>query len=186
MNLPSIFINLEYIYLQIYNLLTGGGVWSVWVLLSFILKVIFIILVPLLLVVIIILARKKKRLYDEYMVEKSDPTGNIAELVPQRNPEWDKIETLMASANPSDWKLAIIEADKILDDITKAMQYPGESLGERLKSVEPSDFTTIQEAWEAHKVRNQIAHEPGFVLTDRVARQTIARYKAVFEEFERI
>lgn len=89
-----------------------------------------------------------------------------------------------ASSNPNDWKLAIIEADIILDDILKQRGYVGTSLGERLKGVAPGQLDTINDAWEAHKIRNRIAHDGAdFVLTQRLAEETINRYRRVFNEF---
>lgn len=88
------------------------------------------------------------------------------------------------STNPNDWKLAIIEADIILDDILKQRGYIGASLGERLKSISPDQLNSLNDAWEAHKVRNRIAHDGAdFVLTQRLAEETINRYRRVFGEF---
>jgi hypothetical protein len=88
------------------------------------------------------------------------------------------------SDNPNDWKLAIIEADIILDDILKKRGYTGSSLGERLKSISPNQLESLNDAWEAHKIRNRIAHDGAdFVLTKRVAQETIARYLRIFREF---
>lgn len=87
------------------------------------------------------------------------------------------------STNPNDWKLAIIEADVLLDDSLKKLGLPGTTLGERLKSISHNSMQTLDDAWTAHKVRNQIVHgEDDFVLTQRLARDTIARYRNVFEE----
>ncbi len=95
----------------------------------------------------------------------------------------DDVLTHISSANPNDWKLAIIEADIILDEALKQYGYAGNSLGERLKSISTSQLSTLNEAWEAHKVRNRIAHEGAdFVLTRRIADETIDRYRRVFNE----
>ncbi len=103
------------------------------------------------------------------------------------NPRWLHIEELARSVNPSDWRSAIIEADIMLDDMLTKQGYDGEGVGEKLKSVESSDFNTLNEAWEAHKVRNQIAHQgSAFDLSDTLARRTIAQYEAVFREFRAI
>jgi hypothetical protein len=94
------------------------------------------------------------------------------------------IENNVATDNPNNWKLAIIEADIVLDGILKERGYLGNTLGERLRSISPNQLATLQDAWEAHKTRNMIAHEgPDFVLTKRMADETIARYKRVFAEF---
>jgi hypothetical protein len=95
----------------------------------------------------------------------------------------DDVLAHISSANPNDWKLAIIEADIILDEALKQYGYAGNSLGERLRSISSNQLSTLNEAWEAHKVRNRIAHEGAdFVLTRRIAEDTINRYRRVFNE----
>jgi len=67
------------------------------------------------------------------------------------------------------------------------MGYHGDSLGEKLKSVEKSDFTTLDLAWEAHAIRNRIAHEgAAFALTEREAQRVMKLYEDVFREFHYI
>ena len=97
---------------------------------------------------------------------------------------WESVETHIGSTNQNDWKQAIIEADVILDDILTRMGYRGESVGEKLKRVAKGDFSSLDDAWEAHKVRNRIAHDgSNFVLSEHDAKETIQRYKKVFQEF---
>jgi hypothetical protein len=103
---------------------------------------------------------------------------------PVLNEKWQKIQAHINSTNPAEWRLAILEADIMLGDILEKMGYQGDSIGEKLKGIEESDFLTLQLAWEAHKVRNQIAHEGAdFLLNDREARRVIELYQKVFEEF---
>jgi hypothetical protein len=97
---------------------------------------------------------------------------------------WNNATKHINSDNPNDWKQAIMEADIILDALLDKLGYRGESIGEKLKRVNPGDMKTLNEAWEAHKVRNQIAHEgSSFNLTHHDAKQTIANYRKVFDEF---
>lgn len=117
--------------------------------------------------------RDAEALYDEMYrgVRKSDRLSDVL--------------THIDSPHPNDWKLAIIEADIILDDVLKQKGYAGNSLGERLKSISTNQLNSLNDAWEAHKVRNRIAHEGAdFVLTKRVAEETISRYRRVFAEFD--
>jgi len=103
------------------------------------------------------------------------------------NKRWKEILDHASSPNESDWRLAIIEADSMLDEMMEVMGYQGETLGEKLKSVEKSDFTSIEKAWEAHKVRNMIAHKGSTqTLSQREARRIIALYEEVFTEFQYI
>lgn len=101
------------------------------------------------------------------------------------NPKWKLVEDHINSDDPNKWKLAILEADIILSEILDTLNLPGEGVGEKLKNVEASDFDNIEQAWEAHKIRNAIAHQGSdFLLTQREAKRVINLYKLVFEEFK--
>lgn len=98
---------------------------------------------------------------------------------------FDDIKAHVSSENPNDWKLAIIEADIELERMLEAAGYPGTTIGEKLKAANRESFQTLEDAWEAHKVRNRIAHEGSdFVLTKKIAQETITRYQRVFTEFD--
>jgi len=98
---------------------------------------------------------------------------------------FDDIKAHVASDNPNDWKLAIIEADIEMGRVLTSAGYAGATLGEQLKLARVETFTTLEDAWEAHKVRNRVAHDGAdFVLTKKMARDTIQRYQRVFQEFD--
>ncbi|PIR85573.1 hypothetical protein COU14_03570 [Candidatus Kaiserbacteria bacterium CG10_big_fil_rev_8_21_14_0_10_44_10] len=102
-----------------------------------------------------------------------------------KNLRWQDVLVHSDSERPNDWKLAIIEADIILDELLNTLGYAGTTIGEKLKSASPASFTTINQAWRAHNVRNKIAHEGAdFNLSQKEARQTVAEYKMVFDEFD--
>ena len=97
---------------------------------------------------------------------------------------WQRVVDHVTSERESDWRLAVLEADVLLDEMVTHLGYHGDSLGEKLKSIEKSDFTTLDKAWEAHAVRNNIAHQGGtFVLTEREAKRIVELYEEVFREF---
>ncbi len=103
------------------------------------------------------------------------------------NPRWKSVLEYLKSENPSDWKLAIMEADSMLEDLTDQLEFEGENLGERLKSTNKEKFKTLDNAWEAHIVRNRIAHEGlAFEITQREANRIVALYETVFREFGHI
>lgn len=97
---------------------------------------------------------------------------------------WEMVQTRLNSFSEGDWRLAIIEADIILNDMLAKMGYEGDSVAERLKRADKSSFDTIDLAWEAHKFRNRVAHEgASFHMTHEEAKHIIARFKQVFDEF---
>ena len=100
------------------------------------------------------------------------------------NTRFAAIEDQINTDNPNDWKLAIIEADVILGEMLTEVGYAGNTIGEQLKSASPTNFASLDDAWTAHRVRNQVAHEGAdFVLTKRLAQETIVQYRRVFREF---
>lgn len=134
-----------------------------------------------------ILAFSTVRMYQIKMREEHERWSTIEEEVAEKEKDhsrWAHIQELIESAQPRDWREAIMEADIMLDDALIERGYAGETTGERLKSTK---LQTIQEAWDAHKVRNSIAHEGiSFELTDKLAYRTIKKYEAVFQELGEI
>jgi hypothetical protein len=132
-------------------------------------------------------ARQSLRSAGEESAAAAVSTGNLTRVqspLGQPNERWQNVVNHIESSNSSDWRLAIIEADIILEEMLEKMGYHGAGVGEMLKSVEKSDFSTLDLAWEAHKTRNNIAHQGGdFVISHEEALRVIDLYKQVFHEF---
>ncbi|MFA6006826.1 MAG: hypothetical protein WC764_03835 [Candidatus Paceibacterota bacterium] len=111
---------------------------------------------------------------------------NKAATTKEENPKWKSVLSFAESDNPSDRKVAIIEADKLLDDALQAGNIPGENLGERLKNFDAKTTPWLDDAWEAHKIRNRIAHEAEFDPNVHDIKKTIARYERVLHELRAI
>lgn len=100
---------------------------------------------------------------------------------------WKKIIEHANTDNSNDWRHAIIEADIMLDELLSVQGYHGDTVGDKLKQVERSDFNSIDLAWEAHKVRNRIAHEgSAHELNAREVRRVVALYEQALHEFHYI
>ena len=112
---------------------------------------------------------------------------DMSEGPSNKNERWERILNYMGSESPTEWRLAILDADVILEKMLTKSGYHGDGVGEKLKQIERSDFLTINSAWEAHKIRNTIAHSGSdVILTKRTAKKAIDLYRQVFEEFEYI
>jgi len=75
------------------------------------------------------------------------------------------------SANP---KNAVMDADKLLDYALKCHGFEG-SLGEKMKKAGPR-FSDLDGIWNAHKLRNRLAHELGDVPMSECKR-ALAQFK---------
>ena len=102
-----------------------------------------------------------------------------------KNTKIATIEGYMASGDQAQWRLAIIEADVMLDNLLKTLPIPGITVAEKLTNANRKNFTTLDDAWDAHKVRNRIAHDgSNFVLSEKLAYDTVRKFKNVFAEFD--
>ncbi len=72
-------------------------------------------------------------------------------------PKWTEIQA-MKKNGPSGLRNALMEADKLLDYTMQAKGFSGTTMGERLKSG-GSAFSNLNDIWNAHKLRNVMAHE---------------------------
>lgn len=100
---------------------------------------------------------------------------------------WNHVVSLIEGSQENDWRQAIIEADIMLEEVLVEQGLPGDTIGDRLKAADPAHFKTLDNAWAAHKVRNEIAHQgSAFKLDDNLAYRTIKQYESVFREFNTI
>ncbi len=88
---------------------------------------------------------------------------------------WQGIEKL-ASGGDLNLKMAVMEADALLDHALKSLAMPGGTLGERLKFA-AYKFPKISRVWNAHRLRNQLAHETTSYLDPSLARRAIRDFR---------
>lgn len=101
-----------------------------------------------------------------------------------QHPRWAIIEGYMASDTEALWRIGVLEADTMLNEVLSEKGYQGADVGEKLQNAH---FKSVQLAWDAHKIRNQIAHQGSlFSLTEREAKRAYAMYEAVFRELKAI
>lgn len=77
---------------------------------------------------------------------------------------------------PSAMALTIIQADKLLDAALKERGAAGNTLGERMKSSKDL-FSDRNGIWQAHKLRNHIAHDDDVKLDIRKTRRALDSFK---------
>lgn len=98
--------------------------------------------------------------------------------------QWQVVLDHVNSESPAEWKLAILEADNMLDEILEEQGYVGETVADKLKAMSNTRITSYDEVWEAHKVRNQIAHGGAIDmdLSKKLARDTVAKFGNAFRD----
>ena len=173
------------------NIFLSKDFWNIVYIIS---KWIFIILSATLFIASILLFikiskfRQKLNIKEAFNEYQKQPSGNketknanisiqetqIKETVKLK---WNDITAKMESINERDWRIAVLHADALFDDVLKKKGIAGETLKERLNSVKNQNMINLNEVWQAHKIRNEIAHNSDFILTKQDAADALKNYK---------
>jgi hypothetical protein len=97
---------------------------------------------------------------------------------------WKKVLARTETGLESEYKLAVIEADSMLDDILKRMGFSGETLEEKLGKLTAVTLPNIEEIRESHRVRNNIVHDPDYRLSLDGSRKILGVYEQAFKELQ--
>ena len=80
--------------------------------------------------------------------------------------------------------MAIIRADSLLDDALMHLGYDGETMGDRLKIMDPIQMPSLDRVWAAHRLRNIIVHDPMIVHTKEAVVNALRAYQDAFRELK--
>ncbi len=92
------------------------------------------------------------------------------------------VEKLDAQQGEKDFKTALIEADALADAVLRAHGFPGDTMGDRLRSIPIGRISSLNDLWKAHRVRNEIAHDPHYQVSPREGHDMMRTYKTALEE----
>ena len=95
---------------------------------------------------------------------------------------WEEIVRHINSVKEAEWKFAVIEADKLIDEILRAAGYRGETMGERLVNIDKVRLQSLDGLWEAHKLRNLIVHDTKYFARYAEAKRAINLYEDSLKE----
>ena len=100
------------------------------------------------------------------------------------NRQWKSIQKRLKSGLESEHKLAVIEADNMLDRSLNKMGYTGKSLEERLNRLAAATLPNIDEIYQTHKLRNAIVRDPDYRLNLEDAQKAIDVYGKAFSDLQ--
>lgn len=110
----------------------------------------------------IVWRRRPKKLKKEYYQQK-----------------WQKLQSQLSDSKL--WPLAIIDADKLLEEALKTRRYKGKSMGEKLVAAQ-HDIQNNDLVWFGHKLRNKLVHEPDVKLKKTDVRDALLGIKTALKD----
>ena len=138
--------------------------------------------------VILFTKKQKSTLKAQAPASVQSPTTPQAVVAPAGvlRERWNALLAHLESTHESQWKIAVIEADKLVDDALARAGFPGATFGDRLSNIQPGTLLSLDGIWWAHKIRNRLAHEVDYFLRYTEARQAVGYYEAALSELQMI
>lgn len=114
-------------------------------------------------------------------LSKKTPQLNVTRYQTQ----WLSIENSVSRGNTASWQVAIMNADKLVDQALRESHHKGTTMGERMKSAQ-AVWKNANHIWGAHKIRNQLAHEVNTELTYEVTLRSLSAFKQALKDLRAI
>lgn len=95
--------------------------------------------------------------------------------------KWLTIEQNLNKDEPSSMLLAVLNADKLLDEALREKGVKGDTMGERMKAAKAT-WSNANNVWSSHKLRNQIAHETNIEIGYDQARRALSGFKQALKD----
>lgn len=108
-------------------------------------------------------------------------SGGRALDVERYRVKWMTIEQSLKKDDHASFHLAVLNADKLLDHALRDSGFRGETMGERMKSAK-SKWSSPNGAWNAHKLRNRIAHETDAEVSYQEAARALHGFKQALKD----
>jgi hypothetical protein len=99
-------------------------------------------------------------------------------------PSWKKIEKRLESEIEADLKLAVIEADELLNKAMEEIGYQGKDLTEKLEKVTEDVISNLKELKEIRKVREDIIQDPTYKLSKEEAKRVLKVYEKSLKDLQ--
>lgn len=118
-----------------------------------------VVVIGILLLVVISLTRRPTKVLDQEKYRE----------------KWMTISQSVTESTGS-MQLAVLHADKLLDQAMRERGIAGNNMGERLKSGKQR-FRNVNDIWTAHKLRNRIAHDDNVTITRRQTELALSAFR---------
>ncbi len=150
----------------------------------FVLKIIFILISIFFIFWLIYFLLKSCYLKDLYLSDLQDLSTFKHMEVKKWVKRWKKIKARSEKGSPTQQKLSLIEAYKMLDEVLRRIGYSGENINERLKKVKEGDIANLSQVREAHQVCQDIIRDPDYRLDKKKAEEIIDIFEETFKSLQ--
>lgn len=98
---------------------------------------------------------------------------------------WRSIRERAFSRDPNQIKLAILEADKMVNEILTTVGFTGETTGDKINQILADELGWIRRAtMKAHAYRNRLADEESSEIDPEEVKKAIHNYEVLLKEMD--
>lgn len=92
-----------------------------------------------------------------------------------------EVEHQLKRDNFASYHLSVLNADKLLDKALTERGFSGNSTGEKMKHASKV-FSDNNGIWNAHKLRNKVAHKQDAYITYEQAKSALANFRQALKD----
>lgn len=93
--------------------------------------------------------------------------------------QWKELQGLCGDKKT--WPLAIIDADKLVDEALRKSRFRGKTMGERLVTAQ-RELSNNDSIWFAHKLRNKLVHEQYANLKEKDVKDALIGFRQALKD----
>lgn len=97
---------------------------------------------------------------------------------------WKAIKKRIESGIEYEYKLAVMEAEELFNNVLTDKGFPGKTFDERIREVEKAQLPNLEEILEAHKIRNMVAYDPNYKITRDEAQKVLTVFEKGIRSIE--
>lgn len=94
---------------------------------------------------------------------------------------WLEIENGLIPDQQQSFQMTVLNADKLLGQALEELGVRGATMGERMKTF-GNGFSNQNQIWQAHKIRNKIAHESNVQLNFKQVQALLKCFKQALKD----
>jgi len=102
--------------------------------------------------------------------------SGISESGGRRKREWKRVTDRLDTDSPTEWKLAVLEAEHLLHVAMTEVGYKGENLGTQLAEIDADMYDATEVLQSVHAFRNQIVHDDEMDIAHEQAKEAVGIY----------
>jgi hypothetical protein len=95
--------------------------------------------------------------------------------------KWFAIEHQLDRSNVASFSMCVLNADKLVDQALRERGIKGQTMADRMKTMS-GNFSNRNAIWQAHKLRNHIAHDTDSKVTYDSARSALSGFKQALKD----